>query len=342
MRSVTIKDVARISGVSLATVSRVINQNGYVSPELREKVLSVIQSTGYHPNQTARSLVRRRSGSIGVIVHNLHDPFFYDLIRGFEQAAAETSYKVLFASVLGGDLQSKEKYLRYLSGGVVDAVVIYGSYMSDEEMIRYVSSSASTDYLLIENDIRDLQCNKLLIDNLQGAHNAVEYLIEKGHTSIAHICGNPNKKVTTDRLSGYLEAMRHHGLEVQESYLQHSAADYRNGYARMQKLLALPNRPTAVFCSDDAIASYAVRAALDAGLRVPEDISIMGFDHQVNLPERYRGPDITTVKQPLYEIGFDSITILSNQLKSGKAYTPERKQYETEIVEHETVCPPSK
>lgn len=342
MKNATIKDVARISGVSLATVSRVINNAGQVNPQLREKVLSAIQSTGYHPNQAARSLVQRRSGSIGVIVHNLHDPFFCDLIRGFENAAIETSYNVIFASVLGGDLKSKEKYLRYLSGGVVDAVVIYGSYMSDEDMIRYVSSSANINYLLIENDIRDLQCNKLLINNLQGARDAVSYLIGKGHASIAHICGNPNKKVTTDRLSGYLEAMRTAGLEVQEGYLQHTSADYRSGYARMQDLLALPNRPTAVFCSDDAIASYAVRAVLDAGLRVPEDISIMGFDHQVNLPERYRGPDITTVRQPLYEIGFDSISILSRQLKAGAEQQPERKEYDTQIIEQETVCPPTK
>lgn len=342
MSNATIKDVARISGVSLATVSRVINKTGYVSPELSEKVLSAIRSTGYHPNQAARALVQRRTDSIGVIVHNLHDPFFCDLIRGFEDAAAETSYNVIFASVVGGNLQSKEKYLRYLSGGVVDAVVIYGSYMSDEDMIRYVSSSANIDYLLIENDIRDLQCNKLLINNLQGACSAVDYLIGKGHSDIAHICGNPNKKITIDRLSGYLETMRSRGLEVKEGYLQHTSSDYRSGYARMQDLLKLPNRPSAVFCSDDAIASFAVRAALDAGLRVPQDISIMGFDHQVNLPERYRGPDITTVKQPLYEIGFDSISILSRHLKAGTEHSPERKEYDTQIIEQETVCPPSR
>lgn len=339
MRSITIKDVAKLAGVSLATVSRVINQTGHVNPELAQKVRRAIEETGFHPNQAARSLVQRRTGSIGVIVHNLHDPFFYDLLRGFEQAASETSYNVLFASVIGGDVSSKEKYLRYFSGGVVDAVVIYGSYMSDEEMIRYVSASASVNYLLIENDIPNLNCNKLLINNTQGAYSAVEYLMQKGHSNIAHICGNPNKKVTTDRLNGYLQAMRTRGYEVQDGYLQH-AADYRHGYARMQDLLALDNRPTAVFCSDDAIASFAVRAALDAGLRVPQDISIMGFDYQLNLPERYRGPDITTVKQPLYEIGFDSISILTAQLAEGAHLPFEHKYYDTQIVEQHTVCPP--
>ena len=145
MSNATIKDVARVSGVSLATVSRAITGKGYVSKEVREKVMEAVEKTGYHPNQAAHALVKRRSGSIGIIVHNLHDPFFYDLIRGFEDAAAEISYKVLFASVVGGNTDSKTEYLHYMSGGVVDAVVMYGSYMSDEEMLRCVSRSSTMD-----------------------------------------------------------------------------------------------------------------------------------------------------------------------------------------------------
>ena len=340
MSNVTIKDIARISGVSLATVSRVINEKGYVSRELREQVMKAVESTGYRPNQTARALAQRRSGSIGIIVHNLHDPFFYDLIRGFEDAASEISYKVLFASVVGGDTAVKTAYLQYLSGGVVDAVVMYGSYISDEEMLRCVSRSSTVDYLMIENDIPEFHCNKLLIKNREGAGNAVRYLMGKGHTEIAHICGNPNNKVTIDRLNGYLEAMRAGGMEVRNGFIQHISASYRSGYDCMQRLISLEQRPTAVFCSDDAIASYAVRAALDSGLRVPEDISIMGFDLQTNLPEHYRGPEITTVQQPLYQMGYDGITLLAEQLERGSFDPLVRKEYDTSIVEQGTVCAP--
>jgi DNA-binding LacI/PurR family transcriptional regulator len=304
-------------------------------------VEQAIRQTGYSPNQAARALVQKRSGRIGVIVHNLHDPFFYDLIRGFEEGAAATSYNVMFCSVLGGDMGSKEKYLRYLSGGVVDAVIMYGSYTADESMVRYMSTTTSIDYLLIENDIANLNCNKLLIDNVRGANAAMEYLVGKGHTRISHICGNPNKKVTTDRLSGYLQAMHASGLDVRDGYLQHTSADYHTGYERMQTLMRLPDRPTAVFCSDDAIASYAIRAAMDMGLRVPQDVSVMGFDCQTNLPEHYRGPAITSMKQPLYNIGLDSIRLLTGQLTGGKPYPVEHKVYETTIVEQETVCPPA-
>ena len=333
----TITDIARLAGVSPATVSRVINQKGYVRQELKDKINKVIAETGYLPNQAARLLAHKRAGTIGVIVHNLHDPFFYDLIRGFEQAAQEISYKVIFASILGGDSQSKESYLQYFSGGVVDAVVIHGSYFSDKELLRCISPSSSLDLLLIENDLQEIPCNKLLIDNEHGASAAINYLISRGHRQIAHICGNPNRKVTIDRLNGYLRTMRVRGLEVQDGYLQHLSSDYRIGYDRMRDLLALPSRPTAVFCSDDAIASYAVKAAMDAGLRVPEDISIMGFDFQKNLPDSYRGPKLTTVRQPLYQIGYDSITMLAKQLNQA-SYEPERIMYETEIIEQETVC----
>ena len=263
---------------------------------------------------------------------------FYDLIKGFETAAQQTSYSVVFCSALGGDVKSKENYVKYLSNGVVDAVILYGSYRSDESMIKYIQDNEQIEFVMIENDVSSLQCNKLLIDNFGGAKNAVNYLKEKKHRKIAHICGNPNKKVTIERFNGYIQAMQESDLEVKEGYIQYSSADYRSGYERMNALLDLEERPTAVFCSDDAIASYAVRAALDRGLRVPEDISIMGFDNQSILPDRYRGPEITTVEQPLYTIGMDSIRLVSERLSNNDAKMPVRKTYETKIIERETVC----
>ncbi len=334
---VTIKEVAKRANVSQATVSRVVNQIGNVTPELKLKVDHAIETLNYSPNHAARALVKKQTDSIGIIVHNLHDPFFYDLIKGFEEGARQTSYNVVFCSVLGGDMDSKEKYIRYLSNGVVDAVVLYGSYLADEAVIQYLNNASGMNYVMIENDIRTLNCNKMLIDNVCGAKSAVEYLIGKGHNRIAHIGGNSSKRVTTDRFNGYLDAMRGAGLEVWGNYIQHANTDYHLGYECMKSLMALRERPTAVFCSDDAIASFAVRAALDMGLRVPEDVSVMGFDNQRILPDRYRGPDITSVEQPLYQIGFDSIRVLTEQLKSSKPFEPVRMMYGTSIVEKETV-----
>ena len=337
-RRVSIKDVARRANVSTATVSRVVNNKDGVTQQISEKVQEAIKELGYSPNTAARSLVRRRTNAIGIVVNNLHDPFFYDLIKGFETAAQQTSYSVVFCSALGGDVKSKENYVKYLSNGVVDAVILYGSYRSDESMIKYIQDNEQIEFVMIENDVSSLQCNKLLIDNFGGAKNAVNYLKEKKHRKIAHICGNPNKKVTIERFNGYIQAMQEADLEVKDGYIQYSSADYRSGYDRMNALLDLEERPTAVFCSDDAIASYAVRAALDRGLRVPDDISIMGFDNQRILPDRYRGPEITTVEQPLYTIGMDSIRLVSERLSNTDTKAPVRKTYETKIIERETVC----
>lgn len=337
-KTISIKDVAREANVSPSTVSRVANGIDNVAPEMRKKVMEAIQRMGYSPNHAARSLVKQRTNAIGIIVNNLHDPFFYDLIRGFETGAQQTSYSVIFCSVLGGDVKSKEAYVRYLSNGVVDAVVLYGSYLSDGSVIRYLHENRSIEYVMIENDAPEVSCNKLLINNYGGAGNAVKYLIEKGHRDIAHICGNPNKKVTMERFNGYISAMQSAQMEVKEGYIQYTSEDYKSGYQKMNSLLELPDPPSAVFCSDDAIASYAIRAALERGLRVPEDVSVMGFDNQTILPDHYKGPDITSVEQPLYQIGIDSIRLLSEHLNGAGDTEAVRKVYETRIVEKESVC----
>lgn len=332
----TIKDIAREAGVSLATVSRVINRKDNVSDEMRERVEEVIKKLGYNPNNAARALARRKTNTIGVIVNNLHDPFFFDLIRGFEYGAQNTSYNVVFCSVLGGDVDAKERYVKYLSNGVVDAVVLYGSYLSDERVVDYLRFS-DLNYVMIENDIEDLNCNKLLIDNYNGSREAVEYLISMGHRDIAYLCGNPNKKVSVERLNGYLDTMHKYNLNIADGFIQYTTS-YHNGYEKMKYLMQLETkRPTAVYCADDAIASKAVMAALDLGLKVPDDVSIMGFDNQKILPDGYKGPEITSMAQPLYEIGMESIQLLANQLDSKKKQDSIIKVYDTYFVEGETV-----
>lgn len=330
-----IKDIAREAGVSLATVSRVINHIGNVSDVNRQKVEKVIKELGYTPNNAARALVKKKTNTIGVIVNNLHDPFFYDLIKGFEHGAQNTSYNVVFCSVLGGDVNMKERYIKYLINGVVDAIVLYGSYLSDEQLVNYLKDS-NVNYVMIENDITELNCNKLLIDSYNGSRNAVEYLISMGHKDIAYICGNPNKKTSVERLNGYLDTMHKNNLNIADGFVQYSAASYQSGYDRMKCLMELEKRPTAVYCADDATASKAVMAALDMGLRIPDDISIMGFDNQTILPDRYKGPNITSMAQPLYEIGLESIQLLVSQLDETNN-NKVRKVFETSLIQGETV-----
>lgn len=335
---VTINDVAREAGVSLATVSRVINNKGNVSDRVKENVELIIKKLGYVPNNAARALVNKTTNSIGVIVNNLHDPFFCDLIKGFENGANKTSYNIIFCSVLGGDVEIKERYIKYLTNGVVDAVVLYGSYFSDERIVNYIRDP-EINYVLIENDIENLHCNKLLIDNYNGAKNAVEYLISKGHKDIAYICGNPNRKVSIERLNGYIDTMQKNNSNIADGFIQYTTSGSYRGYENMKLLMNLENKkPSAVFCGDDEIAYNAITSALEMGLKVPEDVSIMGFDNQLVLPYGYKGPRVTTMAQPLYQIGIDSIQLLVDQLDNKISQEKIKKVYKTNLVQGETVA----
>ena len=339
-RAPTIKEVAQLSQVSLATVSRVINGGQGVRPELQERVMQAVEALGYYPNEAARSLVNKETGSIGVIVNNLHDPFFYDLLRGFEHGAQESSYNVVFCSVPSGASSEKDKYVKYLTNGVVDGIILYGSYVSDKPLVHYLHNETTCDYIIIENNIPEVNCNELLVDNIKGVQQAVSYLAELGHRKIAHIGGDLNKMVSADRLNGYISTMQSLGLPIKAVYIQNTTEDYHIGYTCMQNLMNLDDPPTAVFCCDDAIASYAIRAALDKGLSVPGDVSVVGFDNQRILPDQYRGPAITSVEQPLYDIGKDSILLLTQRLQDGKRKEPLCKIYSTELIIKESAGAP--
>ena len=334
---VTIKKIAREAGVSLATVSRVLTNSRPVRPELHERVMNVAHELGYVPNTAARALVKRRTDSIGVVVNNLHDPFFHDLIRGFEAGAAQTDYNVVFCSAMSRARQLKQRYVRYLSNGVVDGIILYASYDSDEAVVRELHAS-EFPFVLIESSVEGGKTNNLLIDNEGGTYNAVRYLHRFGHQRIAYIAGPVDKHICVERLGGYLKAMKNLCLPVDKEQVCYIQNGYSDGYGIMERLLSLPQaqRPTAVLCYDDAVASYAIRFAMEKGYRVPEEISVMGFDNQTILPDGYRGPSITSVSQPLYDIGFDSMILLTQILRGEKEGTVINR-YQTHIAEKETV-----
>jgi LacI family transcriptional regulator len=159
-----------------------------------------------------------------------------------------------------------------------------------------------------------------------------------GHKDIAYICGNPNKKVSIERLNGYIHTMQTSNLNIADGFIQYTSSGNHRGYENMKILMNLEKKkPTAVFCGDDAIAFNAITAALEMGLRVPEDVSIMGFDNQSVLPNGYKGPSITTMAQPLYQIGMDSIQLLVDQLDNKISRDKIKKVYKTNLVQGKTV-----
>ena len=336
----TIKEVALHSGVSIATVSRVMNGNTGVRPQVYERVKQSVKELGYNPNRAARALVSKVTTSIGVVLNNLHDPFFYDLIRGFEDGAKETNYNVIYCSTPSGASREKERYVKYLTNGVVDGVITYGSYISDEPLLHYLERETNCEHIIIENTIPEVDCNELLVDNIMGARQGIMHLYELGHRKIAHICGDLNRKVFSERLNGYMNTLQSLALPIQAEYIQHATSDVQSGYTCMEQLLDLEGPPTAVFCCDDVMACHAIQAILDRGLKVPEDISIVGFDNQRVLPTLGKGhPTITTIEQPLYDIAKDSILMMAQRLSDKEHSEPIHKVYSTELVIKESTGP---
>lgn len=333
----TIKDVARHSGVSLTTVSRVINGSEKVSPKTKEKVSRAIKELGYFPNNAARSLVRKQTDSIAILLRNIHDPFFSDLILGIEDAAFHLERKVIFCSP-GKEERIRDGYIEYLTNGISDAIVLYGSLFSDKAMIEHLHN-VNFPFLLIENNFPSLPLNQFLIDNVSGAKEATQYLIRRNHKRIAHIMGNPNKKVILERFSGYAEAMQESGLNIRNSYIQNTLDNSHISMTAFTEMMNLPpsERPTAIFCSDDKIAMQVISSLHTLGFSVPNDISVIGFDNLKSYGHNYQGPRITSVQQPLYQIGYDSIVYLDEILKNGSS-TPINRQYSTILAEHDTVA----
>ncbi|MBS5284949.1 MAG: LacI family DNA-binding transcriptional regulator [Clostridiales bacterium] len=331
---ITIKDVAIYSGVSPTTVSRVINGSEKVTPKTKAKVDQAIKELGYFPNKAARSLVTKQADSIAIMFRNLHDPFFSELIHGIEDAAAHSGRNVIFCSP-GKNEKVRDRYIEYLTNGISDAIILYGSLFSDKAMIDHLYK-VNFPLLLIENNFQTMPVNQFLIDNINGARSAVQYLIKRGHKKIAHVMGNPNKKVILERFSGYTEAMQANGLMIRDYYIQKTQDDSSISMSAFKDMIERPERPTAIFCSDDKIAIQVITALEKLGFSVPEDVSVIGFDNLNSYNNSYRGPRITSVQQPLYQIGYDSILAIDRILK-GESTELINKTYSTVLAEHETV-----
>ncbi|GGA37097.1 LacI family DNA-binding transcriptional regulator [Paenibacillus physcomitrellae] len=323
----TIKDVAERAGLSTTLVSRYLNGRKGVSPDSREKIQSAIKELNYRPNGIARSLVLQKTQSIGIVLDNLCAPFAARLISGLEQGAEdfdkENKYNVLFCSS-NGDLQKKKRHISYLTQGRVDGIIIYGSLTSDDTIIRELADS-TFPFLLIENTVDDVNVDKVTIDNLEGAYRATEHLIKLGHKRIAHMAGNMNLKITLERMNGYIRALQDYQIPVQSDLIlyptftpgeHHPSQDsdlrgdrsyYDAGYLEMKKMIAGGSLPDAIFFASDISAFGAIQAMEEAGIRVPEDISIIGFDDENPADYGCSCKPISTMRQPLYDLGYIGI-----------------------------------
>ncbi len=306
----TMKDVARLAGVSTSTVSHVINKDRFVSEAIREKVDAAIKSLNYAPSALARSLKLNQTHTIGMLITASSNPFYSELVRGVERSCFERGYSLVLCNT-EGDEQRMNRNLETLMQKRVDGLLLLctETYLpSAEIMNRYPSiPTVMMDWAPFEGESDVIQDNSLL-----GGEMATQHLIDNGYTRIACIAGSQDKTPARLRLEGYRRAMRSAGLEILPGYEIIGDFEFQGGFTAMNSLLALDNPPHAVFTGNDAMAVGAYHALYQAGLQVPKDMAVVGYD-DIELA-RYMAPPLTTIHQPKDELGELAVDVLIHRM----------------------------
>lgn len=293
----TIKDVAREAGVSVATVSRVLNSSGPVSKPVAERIRQVTAELRYVPHSGARSLITARTNTLGVLLPDLYGEFFSELIRGMDRAAQARGYHLLLSSAHSAkpEIESAMRAMR----GRIDGMIVMSPHLDARTLFENLPGNVPA--VLLSCAMRDERYPVLTIDNVGGAHAMVMHLAALGHSRIAHIGGGRGNHDADERQRGYLKALRDAGLDRNPELEIDGDFTETSGYTAAQVLLALPAPPTAIFAANDAMAVGVLSALHEAGKRVPADISVVGFD---DVPlARYLNPPLTSVHVPIDEMG---------------------------------------
>ena len=308
----TMKDVARLAGVSTSTVSHVINNNRFVSEAIRQKVTFAIEQLNYAPSALARSLKLQRTHTIGMLLTASSNPFYAEVVRGVERSCYERQYSLILCNT-EGDKDRMDRSLETLLQKRVDGLLIMCTERrrpSAEILGRYPSiPSVMMDWAPFESSSDVIQDNSLL-----GGEMATRYLVSRGYTRIACIAGPRDKTSACLRLEGYQRAMAAAKLPVLPGYIIESDFEFEGGFLAMQQLLRLTPRPQAVFTSNDAMAVGGYQALYQAGLTIPRDMAVMGYD-DIELA-RYMTPPLSTIRQPKDELGELAIDTLLHRMET--------------------------
>ncbi len=316
MAEVSIKEVARMAGVSIATVSRCVNNPEKVTEKTRLRVQKAILETGYSPNTLAQSFRRGRTNLVMVVLPSIGDPFFTDVMRGIRTAAKakgysvvieETQFNTMTADEIGAMLVSKQ----------TDGIILLASMSPFGTEILSAKSRRRLPIVIgcetISPELSEFP--SVHIDNVAAAKEATNYLISQGHRRIAMICGQASSLLTKDREYGYRAAMNQSRLAIEEGWVVEGELSLDGAIRATRKLLNHQHRPTAIFCANDEMAIACLHAVKSAGLRIPDDISVIGFD-DIRYAE-VADPPLTTIGQPAEEIGERVMYRLCREIEDG-------------------------
>ncbi len=294
----TIKDVAKQVGVSTATVSHVINNTRFVSAELKQRVLKAIQDLGYHPNAIARSLVKRKTHTIGILISDILNPFYTAIVRGIEDVTYKSGYSVMLCNT-DEDPEKEILYIQMLLEKRTDGLVISTAFQ--DGMHPLLSRLKGIPLVTTVRKIKGLDADAVLGDNRGGAYQAVEHLIRLGHRRIGILSGPTGLSSGAERLEGYKKALEDHRISIEDQWVTIGDFKRESGYSLTKEMFQRDPLPTALFVVNNQMAIGALQALIELKIRIPKDISFISFDDMEWYP--FLDPPLTTVEHSPYLIG---------------------------------------
>lgn len=316
--AITLRELARAAGVSTTTASRVLsNSNHNVSSQTRERVLRLADEMGYRPNIAARSLRSDQSFTVGIMANDITSIFTPIIIRGIQDVLKEAGYFCVITS-FDGDMQLQDKAIEELLSRGVDGIAFVESW---QYLAQSVLVKANKPYVFCERLFGNSIANSVITDNRNGAKQATEHLLQLGHRRIGFINGPDHFYISKERLLGYRDGLASASIPFDSALVLRGDWDVESGYEATRHLLNLAQRPTAIFAGNDMMAIGAIYAIEEAGLRVPHDIAIVGYDDRPIAT--VIKPKLTTFTLPCYEMGYEAGKLLLSQIEGGMATTPE-------------------
>ncbi len=308
---VTVKDIAKRAGVSHTTVSRALRHSRLISPETTERIQRLAVELGYSPSAAARTLKTNRSQVLGVVLSSIDDPFFSEILQGIEDVVQGSGYS-LFIAAAHREPDREEEIIRAMVEHRVEGVIICSTSFGQQQSRRLLQYGVPL--VAINNQAAEDFRYSIYHDDIDGSRQIIRHLIELGHRKIAYIGNSLSGRTTLDRLTGYRQEMASAGLLIPPEYFYEAGGrSPQNGISVLDHFLALPNRPTALFCYNDMLAIGILKGLQQSGIRVPQEISVAGFDNIVF--SEYTNPPLTTFDQPKRFIGAEAARLILGLLQ---------------------------
>lgn len=334
-RKVTIKDIARMANVSHTTVSRALNDKSRIHPQTKEKILSLARELNYQPNFFARSLVTKRTKILGLVITTIANPFYTELAQGIETTARSLGYNIILCST-DYELSTEKKYIEMLRSKGVDGIIFTSAHIGDSNIIALAEEGFPMILLnrrTYHPTVRE-KVDYVGVDNILGGYLAVEHLIRLGHERIGIIGGSLESSVGFERLEGGKKALTAYGLEVREDYFLEGDFLKESGYQGGKRFLRMEKPPTAIFATNDYMALGTYQAIVEEGVRIPEEIALIGFN-DIEFSSM-RGIELTTIGQKKYEMGALAVKRLVERIEGDRTESPREIVLEPELIIRKT------